>query len=336
MIDSGQIKVAGLPRISVIMPAYNRARLIGRAIESVIAQDFEDFELIVVNDGSSDGTGAAARRYQDPRVKVIDLAQNRGGNAARNAGIRSAGAPLIAFLDSDDSYLPNKLSRVVGEFDLRPELDVLVDSFLKLCEPGAKRPKINRVNPPTSSTDEFRRRLFARELWKPTSAVTVRRDAAIRAGLFDETVKRRQDMEFLIRLTEFANCATIEDILWVKSWSPDSISAGDQFVASTIELVQRHPEYLAERGYRVGLGRDLARHLLQQLRHGRILRAAGDAKRMGGALGRLRASKLLLEGLFEHAARKLRRRPEPAVSASASSQQSSEAAKARTRASARS
>ena len=318
------------------MPAYNRARLIGRAIQSVLAQHLEDFELIVVDDGSNDETAAVARGFDDPRVKVIELGQNRGGNAARNAGIRSAGAPLIAFLDSDDSYLPNKLSRVVGEFEARPELDLLVDSFIKLCAPGAKRPKINRVNPQISSTEEFRRRLFARELWKPTSAVTVRREAAIRAGMFDESVKRRQDMEFLIRLTEFANCAATGDILWVKSWSPDSISAGDQFLASTLDLVQRHPEYLKERLYRVGLGRDLARYLLRQIRHGRFRRALGDAKRISGAFGPLGASKLLIQGVVEHAARKLRRRRGPEVSSSASSAQVSAPAKARTRASARS
>jgi glycosyltransferase involved in cell wall biosynthesis len=323
-----------VPRISVIMPAYNRAGCIGRAIDSVLAQDFADFELIVVDDGSKDATADSARGCKDPRVKVIELGENRGGNAARNAGIRAASAPLIGFLDSDDSYLPHKLSRVVAKFDAEPELDVLVDSFVKLCEPGAKRRQIERINRRISSTAEFRRRLFARELWKPTSAVTVRRDAAMRAGLFDEGVRRRQDLEFLIRLTEFANCAATDEILWVKSWSPDSISAGDQFVASTLELVQRHPEYLKERAYRVGLARDFARHLLQQLRRGRIRRAGSDAARISGSLGPLRGLKVLAEGIVEHAARKFRQR-ERALSKPTSSQEPSEPAKAQSRASGR-
>src|SRR5215212_3810304 len=104
-----------LPRIAVIMPAYNRAGLIGRAIDSVLAQDFDDFELIVVDDGSADDTVEVVRRYDDPRVRLVELGRNQGSNAARNAGIRSASAPLIAFLDSDDAYLPHKLSTVVAE-----------------------------------------------------------------------------------------------------------------------------------------------------------------------------------------------------------------------------
>ena len=122
----------GLPRISVIIPAYNRAGVISRAIDSVFAQDFSDFELIVVDDGSTDSTVEVARGHDDPRLRLVELGRNRGSNAARNAGIKAASAPLIAFLDSDDIYLPHKLSTVIAEFESNPELDVLVDSFVKL------------------------------------------------------------------------------------------------------------------------------------------------------------------------------------------------------------
>src|SRR4051794_34729501 len=199
-----------LPRIAVIIPAYNRAGVVARAIDSVLKQQFEDFELIVVDDGSADNTVEVARGFTDPRVKVIELGRNRGSNAARNAGIMSASAPLIAFLDSDDSYLPGKLAIVIGEFDRNPKLEVLVDSFIKLTSPTARRDRIERRNPRIDCTTEFARCLFARELWKSTSAITVAREAAIRAGMFDESVLRRQDMDFLIRLTEVANCASTD------------------------------------------------------------------------------------------------------------------------------
>ena len=136
-----------LPQIAVIMPAYNRATVIGRAIESVLAQDLRDFELVVIDDGSKDGTADIARSYPDPRVRLIKRRANRGSNAARNARIRASTAPLIAFLDSDDAYLPRKLSTVAREFDRRPGLRVLVDSFVKLCPSGDRRRRVERVNP---------------------------------------------------------------------------------------------------------------------------------------------------------------------------------------------
>jgi hypothetical protein len=232
--------------------------------------------------------------------------------------------------------LPNKLSRVVAEFEARPDLDVLVDSFIKNCEPGARRAQVERRNASVTSNEEFRRRLFARELWKPTPALTVRKEAAIRAGLFNESVRRRQDLDLLIRLAQFATCAAIPDILWVKSWSADSISAGDHFVDSTLDLVKRHPEYLRERRFRVGLARDLARHVIRLVRRGRMRQAAHDIRRIRGALGPFAAGRLLVGGSVRHAARKFRQRREPGISPTPSTRAAAEPEAARNRASARS
>ena len=123
-------------RISVILPVFNRAGLIGSAIESVLEQSLPEFELIVVDDGSTDGTPDVVGGYSDPRVRLVTLKGNRGSNAARNEGILCATTPLLAFLDSEDRYLPNKLSHVVDAFARQPELDVLIDSFIKLTSPS--------------------------------------------------------------------------------------------------------------------------------------------------------------------------------------------------------
>lgn len=298
-----------MPRIAVIIPAYNRAGVIGRAIDSVLGQDFADFEIIVVDDGSSDGTATVARGYSDPRVRLVELGRNRGANAARNAGIEAATAPLLAFLDSDDSYLQHKLATVAAEFDARPELEVLVDSFVKQCCPESKRPRVERRNPRIACNAEFERCLFSRELWKPTSAISCTRAAAIRAGLFDESVARRQDMDFLIRLAKVANCGAIDEILWVKGWSADGISASDQFVASTLAIVERHPQYLGTPDYRVGVAKDLTRHVLQLLKARRYGQARSDIKLMIGGLGAGLTGLLLALGARELARkRRLKRR----------------------------
>ena len=296
-----------MPRISVVIPVFNRAGVLPRAIDSVLSQDFEDFELIVADDKSSDGSTDVARDYDDPRLRVVDLQAHAGSNAARNAGIRAATADLVAFLDSDDAYLPNKLSTVVEEFGRQPKLDVLVDSFVKV-DPSRKR---ERRNPRISSRTEFRERLFRRELWKSTSAITVKREAAFKAGLFDESVSRGQDMDFLIRLSEFANCAATDQTLWIKHWSEDGISADRSFVPTTLELVARYPHYIQERVYRAGLCRDLTRHLLLLLRTGQLTRMKSEASMIARQLGRRRTARLLAAGTRELRRRALRRQRGP-------------------------
>jgi glycosyltransferase involved in cell wall biosynthesis len=293
-----------VPRISVIIPVFNRAIVLSRAIDSVLSQDLQDFELIVVDDKSSDGSAQVALGYDDPRIQVVRLDARSGSNAARNVGIRAATAELIAFLDSDDAYLPHKLSTVVEEFGRSPDLEVLVDSFVKVS-PSRHR---ERRNPRIVSRAEFRKRLFRRELWKSTSAITVRREAAFRAGLFDERISRRQDMDFLIRLSEFANCAATDATLWIKHWSADGISADSSFVPTTLALVARYPHYVRERLYRIGLCRDLARHLLLLLRQRQLARLKQEALLIVGQFGRRRTAQLLAAGTGELARRAIRRR----------------------------
>jgi glycosyltransferase involved in cell wall biosynthesis len=91
-----------MAKISVILPVHNRADVLPRAVQSVIDQELSDFELLVVDDGSTDDSASVADSFVDPRVRLLRLPRNRGGNVARNEGIRAATAPLLAFLDSDD------------------------------------------------------------------------------------------------------------------------------------------------------------------------------------------------------------------------------------------
>ncbi len=183
------------PKVSVVLPVRNREDVLPRAIASVVQQKFQEWELIVVDDGSTDGSAEAARSFRDGRVRLLGLGSNRGGNAARNAGIREAKAPLIAFLDSDDSYHPEKLERTVAHFEKRADLDLLVDSFIKVRPPGSARSTVVRRNPVIEDRETFRRALFTRLLWKATPAITVKREVALHAGLFDEELKRLQDFD---------------------------------------------------------------------------------------------------------------------------------------------
>lgn len=282
------------PKISVVLPVHNRADVLARAIRSVLDQRVQDWELIIVDDGSTDGSVMAARSFGDPRVKIIELGQNRGGNAARNAGVREAQAPLVTFLDSDDTYLPGKLETVLVEFDRHPELELLVDSFFKMQPSGAR---VTRKNPVINDRETFRKALFTRQLWKATPSITVKRDTALRV-MFDETLRRLQDFDFLIRASEVANCASTDAVLWVKYWDPNAISIQDNIIAANVELVRRHPEYLSVREYRAGLAYILRLSLWRRLKEANLAGAARDVRQLATAFGRSEAARLLFEAGF--------------------------------------
>jgi len=272
-----------IPAISVILPVHDRADVLPRAISSVVEQSLGEWELIVVDDGSTDRSAEVAEDFKDQRVRVIRLGANRGGNAARNAGIRETRAPLIAFLDSDDSYLPEKLQKVIAHFERNRDLDLLVDSFVKVQPSNAR---VVRKNPVIDDRELFRRALFTRLLWKATPSITVKREVAICAGLFDETLKRLQDFDFLIRVSGIANCASTDEVLWVKYWDAGAISAQDTFIPANIELIRRHPEYLARPEYRPGLGYALRLSLWRKLKKGDpggVWKDISDLKRAFGS-----------------------------------------------------
>ena len=283
-----------MPRISVVLPVHNRADVLPRAIESVIAQELSDFELIVVDDGSTDDSATLVESFADERIRLIRLDKNRGGNVARNEGIRAAHSPLIAFLDSDDRYLPNKLSFVVAEFDRRPKLDLLVDSFVKVQPPGSRKAEVVRRNPVIDDRELFRTALFTRQLWKATPAITVRRDVALKAP-FDETLRRLQDFDFLIRASELANCACTDQVLWVKYWDAGAISAQDNMIPANVELVRRHPEYLRNRAYRPGLAYALRLSTWRRMKKGHFGGIVRDIRNLAGAFGTGEAARLSLE-----------------------------------------
>ena len=282
------------PKIAVILPVHNRADVLARAIQSVLGQSVREFELLIVDDGSTDGSVAVAKSFNDDRIKVIELGQNRGGNAARNAGVHAATAPLIAFLDSDDIYLPQKLEHVVGEFGRRPDLELIVDSFIKVQPSGVR---VIRRNPVIGDRETFRKALFIRQLWKATPSISVRRSTML-GVMFDESLRRLQDFDFLIRASQVANCASTDAVLWEKYWDANAISIQDNMIAANVELVRRHPEYLQVREYRPGLAYIVRLSLWRRLKTGNVGGAVRDLKQLGGAFGTREAARLLFESCF--------------------------------------
>lgn len=118
--------------ISVIMPVFNRERMVVRSVQSILAQDFTDFECIIVDDGSTDGTVAAIRALADKRVVLVPLPVNAGIAAARNIGLNLARGEFIATMDSDDVAMPDRLSRQLAYLQAHPDVDIVGSDIVKV------------------------------------------------------------------------------------------------------------------------------------------------------------------------------------------------------------
>jgi glycosyltransferase involved in cell wall biosynthesis len=293
-----------MARVAVVIPVYNRSAIVKRAIASVLRQEFTDFELIVVDDGSSDDTASTVAAIEDDRLKLLHQPIRSGANAARNRGIIEATAPILTFLDSDDEYLPEKLGVVVDRFERSPDLGALVDSYLAIVPGENNGLPQDKINPVIETSEEFLDALFGssihcRRLRKSTSGISIRRDVAIRAGLFDEVIERRQDLEFLARVAKVARCATCDRPLWIKHETPDSISAGNKgFVAATIVVCRRNPEYLTDHVLSGGLARDVVRYLYELALAGQWQELRRDIRLLAQELGSARLLRLLIRRLL--------------------------------------
>jgi glycosyltransferase involved in cell wall biosynthesis len=208
------------PLVSVVMPAYNVAWCIGRAVDSVLAQDFRPCELIVVNDGSTDGTGALLESY-GAAITVLNQ-ENRGMSAARNAGIRRARGTYVAFLDADDWWLAGKLSRQVELMHSRPEIGFSSTTVRVEDDDGRL---LNLWRCPNGST-EILATLFAQNaaIAGGCSAVMARRDLLDRVGLFDESLRGFEDPDLWMRLAAVSGYACIDETLAVILRREQSVS----------------------------------------------------------------------------------------------------------------
>jgi len=182
------------PAVSVIIPTYNRGWILREAVDSVLAQDFEDFELIVVDDGSTDNTRQILETYNDDIIVLFQ--ENRGVSAARNQGIARSCAPLVAFLDSDDLWKPQKLSRQLDFFAANPEALICQTEEIWIRN-GV------RVNPGK------RHKKFSGMIFEPSlalclvspSAVMVRKKLFDIVGLFDERLPACEDYDLWLRVS---------------------------------------------------------------------------------------------------------------------------------------
>lgn len=183
------------PRFSVIIPAYNQAQYVAQTIQSVLDQTFEDFEVIVVNDASPDYTAEVVAQFSDSRLKSIVHEKNQGLPAARNTGMRTASGELIALLDADDLYHPEKLATHLTFYEANPSIDVTYNSRFDLHHSSNEIRTI--YQPPASVT--LKDLLFSFQF--TPSDMVFRRNCLEDVGLFDERlVCGGEDLDYPCRL----------------------------------------------------------------------------------------------------------------------------------------
>ena len=181
-----------MPRVSVILPVYNRAAVVPRCIRSVLAQSFGDFELIAVDDASTDASVAAMETFADPRLRLLRHGQNAGPSAARNTAIGAAGGEIIALIDSDDEWLPQKLAHQLAFLDQRAA-DLCVCEYFVVDGPLVQHWHLPDV---ASWRDDLH---FRCELGNGTTLM-IRRSVIDEVGLMDETLRLYEDWDWVLRM----------------------------------------------------------------------------------------------------------------------------------------
>lgn len=187
------------PRVSVIIPTYNRAHMIVECLDSVLNQTYGDFEAIVVDDGSTDDTEKVVKPYLD-RITYIKQ-ENQGNAAARNAGIREAKGEILAFNDSDDLWLPDKLERQVRYLDEHPDVDMVCGNGVFFGDQKIEGKKVipDKRAVPLESDGVTLKAIFMKSSIR-TPTIVARRHVIEATGGFDPDFKVCVDLDFAFRV----------------------------------------------------------------------------------------------------------------------------------------
>jgi glycosyltransferase involved in cell wall biosynthesis len=233
-----------MPKVSVIIPSHNRLPMLREAVESVLAQDFEDFELLVVDDGSTDGTFEEMKKYGG-RVKAFRMEINRGVSAARNHGVAACRGKYIAFLDSDDLWMKGKTRTQVDFLDQNPQYPLCYTDEIWIR-------RGRRVNPMKKHA-KYSGWIFAQCLplciISPSSAM-MRKSLLDKVGLFDEALPACEDYDLWLRITARYPVFFIgKPLITKRGGHPDQLSqrfwGNDRFRVIALEKMLSEP-YLDE------------------------------------------------------------------------------------------
>ena len=248
------------PLVSVVLPTYNRAKTLQRAIESVLNQTFSDFELIIIDDRSTDGTDLILRKYAG-RERLRVMSQLRPGCAvARNIGVRVASGRYVAFQDSDDEWLADKLAYQVARMEALPEDVAMTQAAILRFQGQGTECEYYLSNLPTESHQKQLEGILPINMTSFTQAWLLRREVIGAVGDFDERLPLWEDWELMIRILEKYRVDIDKKPVAVVYDTPGGLTAQDKvrpaafrlIVERHRELMGRYPMVLAQNLYIVG------------------------------------------------------------------------------------
>jgi exopolysaccharide production protein ExoQ len=226
--------------VSAIMPTYNAMPYLEDAIDSVLAQTFADWELIIVDDGSTDETHTLLTRYTDPRIRVFELGEHGGIAKARNIALGFACGKYVAITESDSRSLPERFSREVAYLESHAEVHVVASQVGAFSAHGVSRPRFLYPEEPEAIQRRFARGMMA----VPFPSAMIRSWCFDRFGLFHEDLRQASDLEWFLRIRRSCNFRVLPDVLCLNRHRPGGIT----FSQWTVER-----EYERYAAYRAGM-----------------------------------------------------------------------------------
>lgn len=230
-----------MAKVDVIIPAYNGARYLPAALESVIAQTFDDWQIVLVNDGSTDNTEevlAPFRQRIGSKFTYV-VQQNRGLPAARNAAIRASNSEFLALLDADDVWLPCRLEESVKVLNQRPQAGLsygLIAGIYPDESIGG-----TWVGNLKHSEGRIASQIYMRKVELPCPTMTFRRSCVERVGLFDETMRATEDRDLWLRIAQEYEVAFVPVLLAYYRLSPNSMSTDhDRMLRAQLQFIRKH------------------------------------------------------------------------------------------------
>lgn len=210
------------PKVTIIIPSYNRERFIRKTVDSALSQTYSNIEVVAIDDGSTDSTRNILESYAQ-RIRILEHEgrSNKGQSASINLGLQITDSDYVGILDSDDVLFPNKIERQVNFLESNKDVDVvysnaeIIDENDKVLWPALGFDHYENGNPENI--------LLACPMGCP-SAFLAKRSAYIRVGNFDESLRSAQDHDMAIRLAEATKLAYLNEVLWYKREHSDSLS----------------------------------------------------------------------------------------------------------------
>jgi glycosyltransferase involved in cell wall biosynthesis len=230
-----------MPKVDVIIPAYNAAKYLPTAIESVEAQTFEDWRILLVDDGSMDNTAEVAAPFIErlgPKLKYIKQ-PNSGVSAARNTAIRNSTAEFLALLDADDVWLPCRLFESLKGFENRPKVGLTYSFNTRIDPEGIVIDTFDRKQ--KNAEGHIAPYLYMRVLDLPSPTITFRRQCIDEVGGFDETFQITEDRDLWLRIALRYEVALIPKVLAHYRTSHESATTNsDRMLKSQLRFIEKH------------------------------------------------------------------------------------------------